>query len=245
MDKHTLTENTKRLDSSRYSRQAPSEDYSSLSEQYSLLYSKTGSKLTNGKELKPEEMFANGEFGKEADTIKTLMYIHSCRSILNFGCGNPDAFFKHKFIDRKTTVIEDAVEKNPIWDSIYDFLGRPYVKMYDPGIEALNTYPDFPSEMVVCTDVLEHIPEQDIPWFLDELLKLTTKVLHVSIHLGPAVTILPDGRNAHVCIKPREWWLWKLQQAQDRARHYVRVSTVYRYPVSAPGVYTDIDYAKY
>lgn len=228
-----------------FTRKNPSKDYLSLGEQYRLLYSTEGSELTNGRKIAPEEIFANGEFGKEAGTIKTLMAKNDCRSILNFGCGNPDAFLKHTFIDKKTFIKHDGIDKHPVYNSIYDFLGKPYYKMYDPGIEGLQEYPDFPSEMVVCTDVLEHIPHQDIPWFLDELIKLTTKVLHVSIHLGPAVTVLPDGRNAHVTIKPREWWLWKIHQAQDRAKHQIRISTVYRYPVSSPGVYTDIDYTKY
>ena len=117
--------------------------------------------------------------------------------------------------------------------------------MYDPGIAGYDTYPDFPAELVVCTDVLEHIPAQDIPWFLDELIKLTTKVLHISIHLGPALTILPDGRNAHVCIKPREWWMWEIHQAEQRASHNVRINPVYRYPVGPDGNYTEIDYSLY
>ena len=230
----------------KYSRQNPSEDYTSLGEQYRLLYSEKGATLTNKKKIAPENMFANGEYAKEAPTIKKLMEKHDCRSLINFGCGNPDAFFKHKYINHNVKrPIEGGGSKSPQYNSVYDFLGRPYVKMYDPGIEELSVHPDFPAEMVVCTDVLEHIPAQDIPWFLDELFKLTTKVLHVSIHLGPAVTILPDGRNAHVCVRPRDWWRQEIANAEARASHFVRTSVVFRYPISAPGVYTDIDYDNY
>ena len=229
----------------KYTRQNPSDDYLSLGEQYRLLYSTEGATLSNDRKLAPEEMFANGEYAKEAPTIKQLIEKNDCRSLINFGCGNPDAFFKHKFLDKKTVKEVDGVQLSPEWPSVYDYLGRPFIKMFDPGIKELSDYPDFPAEMVVCTDVLEHIPPQDIPWFLDELLKLSTKVLHVSIHLGPALTTLPDGRNAHVCVRPRDWWRQQLTDAETRANHQVRINVVFRYPIHGPGQYTEIDYSKY
>tara|TARA_B100000767_G_C19592509_1_gene462096 strand:- start:111 stop:812 length:702 start_codon:yes stop_codon:yes gene_type:complete len=229
-----------------YSRENPSEEYKSLSEQYRLLYSTEGSTLTNKIKLPPEKMFANGEYAKEAPRIKRLMAKNDCRSIINFGCGNPDAFYTHRFVNEEVKItIDGGGSKSPVYDSVYDFLGKPYVKMYDPGIKELSFYPDFPAEMVVCTDVLEHIPAQDIPWFLDELFKFTTKVLHVSIHLGPAVTVLPDGRNAHVCIRPRDWWRQEISRAEDRAGHQIHISTVFRYPLDANGDYTNINYDDY
>lgn len=228
-----------------YTKDSPSKDYLSLGEQYRLLYSTEGSTLTTGRQVKPEDMFANGEFAKEAPTIKKLMEKNDCRSLINFGCGNPDAFFKHPFIDKSSTIDKGGVAMNPRHKSVWSYLGKPYIKMYDPGIEELNVYPDFPAEMLVCTDVLEHIPAQDVPWFLDELLKLTTKVLHVSVHLGPAVTILPDGRNAHVCVRPRDWWRQQITKAEARASHQVRINVVFRYPVHGKGQYTEIDYKQY
>ncbi len=229
----------------KYSRSNPSEDYISLSEQYRLLYASDGAELTNGRTVAPERIFANGEFAKEAPTIKKLMERNDCRSMINFGCGNPDAFFKHKYVD-KTDVreLEGGGKAHPRYKSVHHYLGYPFVKMYDPGIPELAEYPDFPAELVVCTDVLEHIPASDIPWFLDELIKLTTKVLHVTIHLGPAVTILPDGRNAHVCVRPRDWWRQQIARAEDRAQHQIRINVVFRYPIEK-GKYIDIDYSQY
>lgn len=230
----------------KYTKQNPSEDYLSLAEQYRLLYSTEGGSLANGTKRAPKEMFANGEYGKEAPVIKRLMEKNDCRSLINFGCGNPDAFFVKPYID-KTIVEEDdkGNKMSPVHDSVYDYLGRPYVVMYDPGIEELSEYPTFPGEMVVCTDVLEHVPAQDIPWFLDELFNLTTKVLHVTIHLGPAVTFLPDGRNAHVTVRPRDWWYQQIEAAKKRASHQIHVNTVMRYPVDKKGNYVNIDYSQY
>lgn len=230
----------------KYTRENPSEEYLSLGEQYRLLYSTEGGTLASGKKRAPEEMFANGEYAKEAPTIKALMEKNDCRSMINFGCGNPDAFFKHTFIDKKVKKKVGDDTMSPKYDSVYEYLGSPpFVKMYDPGIEELSEYPDFPAEMVVCSDVLEHIPAQDIPWFLDELFKLTTKVLHVTIHLGPAVTFLPDGRNAHVTVRPRDWWRQHIEDAKARANHQIHVSTVLRYPIDENGDYKVIDYDKY
>jgi|TARA_Y100000034_G_scaffold115959_1_gene153691 hypothetical protein len=214
----------------KYSRQNPSEEYLSLGEQYRLFHSIPYE--WEKRKVAPEDIFVVDRMQIVVLTIKKLMEQHDCRSIINFGCGKPDEFFKYKYINKSVKKPSQHVDRSvsPQYDSVYNFLGEPYVKMYDPGIEEVSVYPDFPAEIVVCTDVLEHIPAQDIPWFLDELLKLTTKVLYITICLSPALTILPDGRNAHVCIKPRDWWRQRIFEAEKRASHHVRVEVQFRYP---------------
>ncbi len=60
---------------------------------------------------------------------------------------------------------------------------------------------------------------------LDHLQSLAKRGLFIEITLVPANKILPDGRNAHICLLPKEAWLMKLmkrwsidkfQQYQDR-----------------------------
>jgi hypothetical protein len=37
----------------------------------------------------------------------------------------------------------------------------------------------------------------------------------MSVHMGPALKTLPDGRNAHLIQEPVEWWLPKIMQRFD------------------------------
>lgn len=87
---------------------------------------------------------------------------------------------------------------------------------YDPGIEGKDTLPYKPADMIVCTDVLEHIE----PEFLDDTLKqidsLYTKGAFLVIACNPAKETLPDGRNAHLIQEPPKWWASKF----DNIEHF-------------------------
>lgn len=87
---------------------------------------------------------------------------------------------------------------------------------YDPGIKGKDTLPDKPADLLVCTDVLEHVE----PEYLDETLatidSLYTKGAFLVIACNPAKEILPDGRNAHLIQESPDWWMKKF----DNIEHY-------------------------
>jgi len=87
---------------------------------------------------------------------------------------------------------------------------------YDPGAgrEELATAP-IPAQMVCCIDVLEHIEPDYLDNVLKHLQELTEVVAFVTVHTGPAMKTLPDGRNAHLTQEPIEWWLNKLTPLFD------------------------------
>ena len=68
---------------------------------------------------------------------------------------------------------------------------------------------------MVSTDVLEHIPAEDIPWVLGELFSFADKFVFVTIAGYPAQKIMPNGENAHCTIAPMGWW----QEQLNGARH--------------------------
>ncbi len=96
------------------------------------------------------------------------------------------------------------------------------VTLYDPGIPGIDVSPD-PHELVCCIDVLEHIEPEYLDAVLDDLQRLVTRVGFFTIHTGPAVKILSDGRNAHLIQEGPEWWLPKLMARFD-LHAYNRVS---------------------
>jgi hypothetical protein len=79
---------------------------------------------------------------------------------------------------------------------------------YDPA------FPDYgppkPGQLVCCIDVLEHVEPEFLTEVLNDLKAITQKVGFFTVHTGPAVKTLSDGRNAHIIQQPSSWWLPKL-----------------------------------
>lgn len=84
------------------------------------------------------------------------------------------------------------------------------VKQYDPAIPKHADLPE-PADLVVCTDVLEHIEPALIGNVLDHLKSLTKRVLYATICTEAAKKTLSDGRNAHLIIESPRWWFSALE----------------------------------
>jgi 2-polyprenyl-3-methyl-5-hydroxy-6-metoxy-1,4-benzoquinol methylase/uncharacterized Rossmann fold enzyme len=121
--------------------------------------------------------------GKHADTVKKLAASTKAESILDYGCGKGYLAKSLPF---------------PIWE-------------YDPAIPEKSESPR-PADLVVCTDVLEHIEPERIMFVLDDLKRCVKKVGYFVINTGPAMKTLPDGRNTHLIQQGKAWWQEKLQQ---------------------------------
>jgi hypothetical protein len=85
----------------------------------------------------------------------------------------------------------------------------PVVRHYDPAIPEWAATPA-PCAFVACIDVLEHIEPELLDNVLDDLQRLTLQSGFFTVHTGPAVKRLDDGRNAHLIQQPYDWWLPKL-----------------------------------
>lgn len=118
------------------------------------------------------------------DQVKMLVNQYQPKVILDYGCG-------------KQTLTEALKLQN--------------IVNYDPGMPGLDDPPK-PADLVVCTDVLEHIEPECIDAVLNHLQSLTYKALFVVVATRPAVKQLPDGRNAHLIQEAAEWWLERLQE---------------------------------
>ena len=83
------------------------------------------------------------------------------------------------------------------------------VAMYDPAVPEYSDVPD-PRDVVVCTDVLEHIEEEYLTAVLQDVERCTEKAVVFAVNTGPAMKHLPDGRNAHLIQEPYTWWLQRI-----------------------------------
>lgn len=91
--------------------------------------------------------------------------------------------------------------------------GLPFqITQYDPAIPEHSDHPTDTHDIVVCTDVLEHIEPDCIDAVLDDIANLTNKVVLLTVATRRANKTLADGRNAHLIIKNKDWWLKKVEE---------------------------------
>lgn len=93
------------------------------------------------------------------------------------------------------------------------------VSGYDPS------HPDFDvdpvlADMVVSTDVLEHIEPDCLHDVLSHIASITTDVAYLTIAITPSEAVLADGRNAHLIVEPAEWWEDTLKEHFDQVGTY-------------------------
>lgn len=93
---------------------------------------------------------------------------------------------------------------------------------YDPGIAGRDQLPK-PADLVVSTDVLEHIEPEKLDAVLQHIFLLSKIGAYLVIATRPARELLPDGRNAHLIVQEAPWWLEKLKaQGWKSIRHEQR-----------------------
>lgn len=127
--------------------------------------------------------------GKRADVVLKLSDSMDTKNILDYGCGKGLLAKKLPF---------------PIWE-------------YDPAIPGKSTSPR-PADLVVCTDVLEHIEPELLDNVLQDIARCTLKTAYLIIATRPAQKTLADGRNAHLIQKGSDWWKQRLSKYLDVAK---------------------------
>lgn len=142
------------------------------------------------RELHSQPRGFGGGGHKHKEEVLALAQQYGCKSLLDYGAGQQ--------------TLSQSIKKHPHpFETIQD---------YDPGVPAIEGRP-LPADLVVCTDVLEHIEPEYLDNVLAELLKLTQKVIYLYIATITTDKILKDGRCAHLIVEPPWWWTEKLGRA--------------------------------
>lgn len=133
--------------------------------------------LQQNQQLHQTNAYYGTSGAKYASIVADLKEKMPASSVLDYGCG-------------KGTLAKSL--PFPIWE-------------YDPAIPGKDS-PPRAADLVVCTDVLEHIEPEKLDAVLNDLRGLTLKVAYLAIATVPAEKTLPDGRNTHLIVQDQEWW---------------------------------------
>lgn len=81
---------------------------------------------------------------------------------------------------------------------------------YDPGMPEYDTLPTKQFDMVISTDVLEHVEPEKLPEVIKQLASYTGKVLYSDIACYPTEHLFSEGPYAgedlHLIIEHPSWW---------------------------------------
>lgn len=100
------------------------------------------------------------------------------------------------------------------------------VNHYDPARPQWADTPDS-SQMVTCIDVLEHIEPELLDNVLNDLKRCTEFYGFFTVHTGPAVKVLDDGRNAHLTQESAAWWLPKFLERWELITYQIQPNGFY------------------
>lgn len=77
---------------------------------------------------------------------------------------------------------------------------------YDPALPEYQNKPTGKFDLVISTDVLEHIPVDNLKDTINEIFNYSKKWVFISVCCRKANAILPNGYNAHATIESAKWW---------------------------------------
>jgi hypothetical protein len=182
-----------------FSRANPSPRYVELVRLYREMH-ENGEKFLR---IRPEDTFPGLSLPIQAPRIRALIEQTGALRLLDYGSGKGQQYQARNL----------AVPGEPgTWPSIQDYWGVEAITCYDPSYAPLSELPRGAFDGVISTDVLEHCPEEDIPWIIDEIFGYARKFVFMNVACYPAKKRLPTGENAHCTIRPKEWWVDIIQR---------------------------------
>ena len=138
------------------------------------------------KKLHEENRHYGGHGDRYAKIVQKMSETEGVKTVLDYGCGKGALAKALNF---------------PIWE-------------YDPAIPEKSATPQ-PADLVICTDVLEHIEPEYLDAVLEDLRRVIKFSAFFAIHTGPSCKVLADGRNTHLIQQNMDWWKQKLSNYFD------------------------------
>ena len=176
----------------------PSQEYHDLIDSYKVLHQEEGK--FKGISLVPL-----------VPTLMSLVKENNCKTLLDYGCGKAIPYDK------------DRCKEVDLRHTIQKLCNLKSFDLYDPAYEKYTTLPNKKYDIVVCTDVLEHIAEQDIDYVLTEILSHSKKIVFLNISCQPALKHFKEGKfkgkNVHISVFDPSWWGHKIGNIWNKFNH--------------------------
>lgn len=158
------------------------------------------------------QKYRMGQWRKSA-LAEYLRSINDCKTVLDIGCGRGEtSHLVDKFGNGLSHGNWRGCEVVPL------LCADRRVELV-PGGHDLSVYRDNSFDLVLSCDVMEHIPEEDVPAHFSEMIRVAKKRIYISIsHKKSGTKEMP----LHITLHPRAWWVEKIKAALKDAGYDAR-----------------------
>jgi len=133
----------------------------------------------------------NGKlFKSHANKMKTLIEMTGSSTLLDYGSGKGFQY--------------STLNTDSYWNVSVD--------CYDFAIPEFKTLQDKKYDGVMCMDVFDLVPEEEVDQALTEIFSRATKFVYIVIRNWPSKKFLEDGNSISVNMNNGEWWDNKISQ---------------------------------
>jgi hypothetical protein len=143
----------------------------------------------------------------QEELIEQYRILHETTDYGNTGDALKDTIVKYVDMNKIDRVLDYGCGRSNLSQSI----GCKESVKYDPAIKEYSEKPTGKFDLVICTDVLEHIPEEHLSSMITDIQSFTDLAFY-TICTRTAHTILPNGMNAHCTVKDMPWWIKLLEK---------------------------------
>jgi hypothetical protein len=91
----------------------------------------------------------------------------------------------------------------------------PIVTSYDPASSSSALSSSARFDAVLCTEVLEYLPDEDVPWMLEEFFRCANRLVCITITTYPQARVLPDVTRLPNRPRDASWWLRHVEEASS------------------------------
>ncbi|MEG3641118.1 hypothetical protein [Magnetococcus sp. PR-3] len=166
------------------------EDFSKKGQKLIEMYTsmaKDGYLIGNGAYI--ESAFNDFSIRAYRTFLKPYLVTDEIQSLLDYGCGGSNW--------QQSDFDEESAE------SAQAYFKLQKVCYYEPGRQIDQRQK---VDAVISFDVLEHVFIADIPKVLNDIFSYANKLVILNVACYPANARLPNGENAHITVRPAQWW---------------------------------------
>jgi len=141
------------------------------------------------------------------DLIGELLARHGARTLIDWGCGRGDAYKAPHNVWRHWAILPGNIT------------------LYDPSFKQHEVPPMHNADAVLCSDVLEHIPEAEIDEFVAGLFARADLFVWAAFCNRPAKKKFPGTQiNLHCTLHDMAWWTAKFTEHASGKPFYLTES---------------------
>ncbi len=135
--------------------------------------------------------------GSEVKDVRDLVARTDARTILDYGVGKGDEGYAAP------------------GGSVTQY-GAQTVTRYEPAFPPLADSPSERFDGVGCTEVLEYLPDEDVPWVIEDLFTHARRFVYATVTDASQTKVLPGGTQLRSRPRGRSWWYAYFEAAGAR-----------------------------